>query len=71
MSCEKSFRFDVVFDSDSSQSDLFEKSVSDDIINGFIEGGQNVAVLAYGQTGTGKTYTIGTECKRSTRKRVC
>lgn len=50
------YTFDKVFDPKSSQSDIFEFSVSqtvDDLFNGY-----NGTVLAYGQTGSGKSYTM-------------
>ena len=50
------FNFDHIFDINSEQAEIFEKiglpSV-DHLVNGF-----NVTLFAYGQTGTGKTYTM-------------
>ncbi|VDM17524.1 unnamed protein product [Hydatigera taeniaeformis] len=50
------FTFDSVYGPDSSQKELYEKSFSDIVqcvISGF-----NGTVFAYGQTGTGKTFTM-------------
>uniref|UniRef100_UPI00398EEDD8 kinesin-like protein KIF3C isoform X2 n=1 Tax=Pristiophorus japonicus TaxID=55135 RepID=UPI00398EEDD8 len=52
----KSFTFDAVYDSSSKQSDLYDETVRplvDSVLQGF-----NGTVFAYGQTGTGKTYTM-------------
>ncbi|XP_072475380.1 kinesin-like protein KIF18A [Notamacropus eugenii] len=50
------FVFDIVFDENSTQSQVFEhttKSVLDGFLNGY-----NCTVLAYGATGAGKTHTM-------------
>ncbi|KAG4302478.1 hypothetical protein PCK1_001314 [Pneumocystis canis] len=50
------FVFDRVFDESARQSDIFEYSIQttvDDILNGY-----NGTILAYGHTGSGKTYTM-------------
>ncbi|XP_067873914.1 kinesin-like protein KIF3C isoform X2 [Heterodontus francisci] len=52
----KTFTFDAVYDSSSKQSDLYDETVRplvDSVLEGF-----NGTVFAYGQTGTGKTYTM-------------
>ncbi|XP_067840527.1 kinesin-like protein KIF3C isoform X2 [Heptranchias perlo] len=52
----KTFTFDAVYDSNSKQSDLYDETVRplvDSVLQGF-----NGTVFAYGQTGTGKTYTM-------------
>ncbi|XP_048387877.1 kinesin-like protein KIF3C isoform X2 [Stegostoma tigrinum] len=52
----KSFRFDAVYESSSRQSELYDETVRplvDSVLQGF-----NGTVFAYGQTGTGKTYTM-------------
>lgn len=52
----KLFTFDSVFDWTSTQQDVYEqtaKPVVDSVIEGY-----NGTVFAYGQTGTGKTYTM-------------
>ncbi|KAJ5998286.1 hypothetical protein N7451_006096 [Penicillium sp. IBT 35674x] len=51
-----SFTFDRVFPMGSPQADIFDFSIRptvDDILNGY-----NGTVLAYGQTGAGKSYTM-------------
>jgi hypothetical protein len=50
------FRFDKVFPSYSTQTDLWS-FVGDPVIENVFQG-VNSSVLAYGQTGTGKTYTM-------------
>ncbi|CAB1331245.1 unnamed protein product, partial [Coregonus sp. 'balchen'] len=52
----KSFTFDAVYDFESKQSDIYHDTVRplvDSVLQGF-----NGTILAYGQTGTGKTYTM-------------
>ena len=52
----KSFTFDAVYDARSKQSDLYDETVRpliDSVLEGF-----NGTIFAYGQTGTGKTYTM-------------
>lgn len=53
---EYKFQFDGIFDQDASQEDVFQNvalPVVDDALRGI-----NGTIFAYGQTGTGKTYTI-------------
>ncbi len=53
---QKTFTFDAVYDSNSKQRDLYDESVRpliDSVLAGF-----NGTIFAYGQTGTGKTYTM-------------
>ncbi|KAL0229205.1 hypothetical protein GEMRC1_013825 [Eukaryota sp. GEM-RC1] len=50
------FSFDHVFDHNSTQSDVFESSAKDAVLSTLI--GYNASIIAYGQTGTGKTYTM-------------
>jgi Kinesin motor domain len=52
------FEFDAVFDGASSQDDVYfgsgaRDSIVNDLFNGF-----NTTILAYGQTGAGKTHTM-------------
>ncbi|KAG2217816.1 hypothetical protein INT45_005417, partial [Circinella minor] len=54
----KLFHFDQVFKPSCSQSDIF-LSVGDKLVRHFVDG-YNVTILAYGQTSSGKTYTMGT-----------
>ncbi|KAL4630577.1 kinesin-like protein KIF3C [Arapaima gigas] len=52
----KTFTFDAVYDAGSKQSDLYDETVRpliDSVLLGF-----NGTIFAYGQTGTGKTYTM-------------
>lgn len=51
-----SYTFDRVFGPESTQTDVYQFSISqtvDDLLNGY-----NGTVLAYGQTGSGKSYTM-------------
>lgn len=53
----ESYRFDEVFTESASQRRVYEvvaKPVVESVLNGY-----NGTVMAYGQTGTGKTYTVG------------
>ncbi|CAG8686928.1 2076_t:CDS:2, partial [Scutellospora calospora] len=52
------FTFDHVFSPETSQNEIYNKAVLK-LIDKFIEG-YNVTILAYGQTSSGKTYTMGT-----------
>lgn len=52
----KSFQFDAFFDGTTSQEDVYEQ-VARPIIDGVLDG-YNGTLFAYGQTGTGKTYTM-------------
>lgn len=52
----KTYTFDRVYNERTRQDQVYEESVQpliQEIINGF-----NITVFAYGQTGTGKTYTM-------------
>ena len=51
------FQFDFVFDSDSTQLEVYEDSVVD-LIDGALQTGSNATILAYGQTGSGKTHSM-------------
>ncbi|KAH8727526.1 hypothetical protein GQ44DRAFT_610979 [Phaeosphaeriaceae sp. PMI808] len=53
----KMFVFDRVFGEDIDQEGVFDYVV--DSVNSFIQG-YNVSILAYGQSGAGKSYTMGT-----------
>ncbi|PWZ57056.1 Kinesin-like protein KIN-14O [Zea mays] len=52
----KEFRADRVFGQESTQEDVFEEVKP--ILKSALDS-HNVFILAYGQTGTGKTYTMG------------
>ncbi|KAI8878285.1 kinesin-domain-containing protein [Backusella circina FSU 941] len=58
VSQNKYFTYDHVFGPNSQQSDIFE-SLGEGPVQKFVEG-YNVTMLAYGQTSSGKTYTMGT-----------
>ncbi|RDX94099.1 Kinesin-like protein KIN-5C, partial [Mucuna pruriens] len=60
---DRVFTFDKVFGPSARQKDLYEQAVTP-IVNEVLEG-FNCTIFAYGQTGTGKTYTMEGECKRS------
>uniref|UniRef100_A0A8D2KVC4 Kinesin-like protein KIF21B n=1 Tax=Varanus komodoensis TaxID=61221 RepID=A0A8D2KVC4_VARKO len=55
---DKAFTYDFVFDLDTWQEQIYTTCVNK-LIEGCFEG-YNATVLAYGQTGAGKTYTMGT-----------
>ncbi|XP_042102832.1 kinesin-like protein KIF21A isoform X22 [Ovis aries] len=55
---DKAFTFDYVFDIDSQQEQIYTQCI-EKLIEGCFEG-YNATVFAYGQTGAGKTYTMGT-----------
>ncbi|KAF7252223.1 hypothetical protein EG68_08827 [Paragonimus skrjabini miyazakii] len=52
----KQFTFDLVFDTQSKQTDIYNK-VARPIVEKVLEG-YNGTIFAYGQTGTGKTFTM-------------
>ena len=55
------FEFDAVFDGTSTQDDVYTKSgIQNSIVNDLFQG-YNATILAYGQTGAGKTFTMGNE----------
>lgn len=54
----KAFTYDHVFDSSSTQENIFIQTV-EPLLDGLFSG-YNATVLAYGQTGSGKTFTMGT-----------
>jgi len=53
---ERSFSFDAVFDDTSTQREVYEDTAMA-VVNAVLQG-YNGTVFAYGQTGTGKTYTM-------------
>jgi len=56
----KDYTYDVVFGPTSKQSEVFNelgRPVADDFMKGF-----NGTVFGYGQTGTGKTFTMSNVC---------
>jgi len=52
----KSFMFDVTYETDSNQREVFVKSVLP-LVEACLDG-YNATILAYGQTGSGKTFTV-------------
>lgn len=52
----KCFTFDSVYDGNSNQRDIYSK-VGDPVVNSVLQG-YNGTIFAYGQTGTGKTFTM-------------
>jgi kinesin family protein 4/21/27 len=53
----KTFVFDRVFGEDEDQIGVFEYVTES--VSSFVQG-YNVSILAYGQSGAGKSYTMGT-----------
>ncbi|RLN60370.1 hypothetical protein BBP00_00006025 [Phytophthora kernoviae] len=53
---DRAFTFDNILGTTTSQSDTYKTCV-EPLVQGFLEG-YNATVLAYGQTGTGKTHTM-------------
>lgn len=60
---DRVFTFDKVFGPLAQQKDLYDQAVIP-IVHEVLEG-FNCTIFAYGQTGTGKTFTMEGECKRS------
>ncbi|OVA06037.1 Kinesin [Macleaya cordata] len=60
---DRVFTFDKVFGPSAQQKDLYEQAVVP-IVNEVLEG-FNCTIFAYGQTGTGKTYTMEGESRKS------
>ncbi|KAL8538668.1 hypothetical protein ACS0TY_000616 [Phlomoides rotata] len=63
----ESYRFDEVFTESASQKRVYEvvaKPVVESVLDGY-----NGTVMAYGQTGTGKTYTVGRMGKEDASER--
>lgn len=53
---KKSFKFDHIFDRNSSQGEVFSEIKP--IIQSAVIQGHNVCIFAYGQTASGKTYLM-------------
>ncbi|XP_078434757.1 P-loop containing nucleoside triphosphate hydrolases superfamily protein [Wolffia australiana] len=60
---DRVFTFDKVFGPSAQQRDLYDQAVIP-IVNEVLEG-FNCTIFAYGQTGTGKTYTMEGDCKKT------
>ena len=52
---EKNFEYDYIFDQKSTQNEVYEEVTL--LIQSMVQG-NNICIIAYGQTCTGKTYTI-------------
>ncbi|KAJ4781535.1 Kinesin-like protein [Rhynchospora pubera] len=68
VSSKKLFRFDSVFTPEENQELVFEKTapLATSVLDGY-----NVCIFAYGQTGTGKTFTMeGTQDERGVNFRT-
>jgi hypothetical protein len=66
----KDFEFDKVFDEDASQQDIMEHVGTPLIEN--IYAGYNCCILAYGQSGSGKTHTmLGSNDQRGLIPNIC
>eukprot|EP00803_Ostreobium_quekettii_P003237 evm.model.scf_359.6 EVM.evm.TU.scf_359.6 scf_359:28323-37645(+) len=50
------FTFDRVYDQDDEQEEIYRQSARDSVLS--VLEGYNTGIIAYGQTGTGKTYTM-------------
>ncbi|KAH6837267.1 Di-glucose binding protein with Kinesin motor domain-containing protein [Perilla frutescens var. hirtella] len=64
----KTFKFDAVFSPEADQSNVFEETspLATSVLDGY-----NVCIFAYGQTGTGKTFTMeGTNESRGVNYRT-
>ncbi|GAB2302414.1 Kinesin-like protein KIN-5C, variant 2 [Dionaea muscipula] len=59
---DRVFTFDKVFGPSAQQKDLYEQAIVP-IVNEVLEG-FNCTIFAYGQSGTGKTYTMEGNCQR-------
>jgi hypothetical protein len=60
---KKAYTYDYLFDEDVTQKSIFEECVVS-LVDRFLQG-FNVSLIVYGQTNSGKSYTIGTENKFS------
>ena len=60
------FELDAVFDGNSTQQEVYVRSGAQNAVQNDIFKGFNCTILAYGQTGAGKTFTMGTAagCKQ-------
>lgn len=65
----KTFTFDRVFDAKSTQEEVYADAV-DPLVTEVLEG-YNGTVFAYGQTGTGKTYTMEGSLEETQNAHVC
>jgi DNA replication protein DnaC len=56
LSVWQTFTFDHVYDQNSTQEGVYENTAKQAVWS--VLEGYNATILAYGQTGTGKTYTM-------------
>mmetsp|Transcript_62364 Transcript_62364/g.167305 ORF Transcript_62364/g.167305 Transcript_62364/m.167305 type:complete len:591 (-) Transcript_62364:39-1811(-) len=59
------FTFDHVYSEESNQSNVYKNTARDAVLSSL--SGYNATIIAYGQTGTGKTYTMEGEPERKLR----
>ena len=57
LSLEKSFMFDAALDEHGRQDALYQHSVAP-LVRYFVQDCDNASVIAYSQTGSGKTHTM-------------
>ena len=62
----RAYKFDDVFDENDDQYKIFN-TCAKDLVDGCFEG-YNATILAYGQTSSGKTYTMGSYHKYGTKE---
>ena len=55
---EKTFAFDSCYSSDVTQEDIYRNVAANTVQNFVNHTDSNATILAYGQTGAGKTYTM-------------
>ncbi|CAI2171384.1 16289_t:CDS:2 [Funneliformis geosporum] len=65
---KRSYTFDHVFGPETTQKEIYDKAIMN-LVDKFLEG-NNVTLLAYGHTSSGKTYTIGTADNSSLTQEV-
>jgi len=58
---KRTFNFDAVYNSNTTQEELYEKTIgngNNNMISNSIFNGYNATILAYGQTGSGKVCFV-------------
>ncbi|KAJ3415476.1 hypothetical protein HDV05_004918 [Chytridiales sp. JEL 0842] len=66
---KRGFTFDIVYGQESSQKQLYNSSCAS-LVDQFVDG-FNVTIFAYGQTSSGKTYTMGSNNNATTPDAQC
>ena len=56
MYTEHTFSFDRIYGQNSTQKEIYDNTAKDSVMS--VLEGYNSTILAYGQTGTGKTFTM-------------